>query len=110
MNNLIDTIMIVLVLTNLVMLGTSRLRTCIELIAIQGIVLGALPLLVHRQALGIEPIIFSTITIALKGIVFPWVLMRALSQVNARRGRTLYRIWRIAGAGTFGTRKLPVDQ
>lgn len=85
MNNLIDTIMIVLVLTNLVMLGTSRLRTCVELIAIQGIVLGVLPLLVHRQALGIEPIIFSVLTIALKGIVFPWVLMRALSQVNARR-------------------------
>jgi hydrogenase-4 component E len=78
-------IMIVLVLTNLVMLGTSRLRTCIELIAIQGIVLGLMPILIHRENLGLEPIFFSTMTITLKGIIFPWVLMRALSRVNARR-------------------------
>ncbi|NLE30095.1 MAG: hydrogenase [Phycisphaerae bacterium] len=85
MYTLIDMVMIVLVLTNLILLGTSRLRTCIELIAIQGIALGVLPLLVHGESLGFEPIVFSAIIITLKGVVFPWVLVRALSQLNVRR-------------------------
>ena len=85
MNNTADTIMILLVLTNLTLLGLSRLGTCIRVVALQGTVLGILPLLFNSWSLEFHLIIFSIAIIGLKGIIFPWMLRRTLRDLNTHR-------------------------
>jgi len=85
MNNSVDTILIFLVLTNLMLLGISRLGSCIKLVAIQGIALGLLPLTIGHGRLEWHLILFAAIFIALKGAGFPWILSRTLREINARR-------------------------
>jgi hydrogenase-4 component E len=75
--------MILLTLTNLIILGTSRLNACIRIIATQGVALGFLPLLVH--SFEIDLLVFAIITITVKGVVFPYMLWRTLRQLNVSR-------------------------
>jgi hydrogenase-4 component E len=77
--------MIFLVLTNLTLLGSSRIATCIRVVAAQGVVLGILPLLLHRGDWTWQPILLSAAMVAIKGGVFPWLLFRALREVNVKR-------------------------
>ena len=76
--------MIFLVLTNLILLGLSRLATCIRVLAMQGILLGLLPLLVNNGGIEIRLILLSAAIICLKGIVFPSLLMRTLRDIDAQ--------------------------
>lgn len=85
MNNTADTIMIFLVLTNLTLLGLSRLGTCIRVVAVQGVVLGLLPLLLNEWSLELHLVLFSIAIISLKGIVFPWILRKTLRDLNTQR-------------------------
>jgi hydrogenase-4 component E len=85
MNNTADTIMIFLVLTNLTLLGLSRLGTCIRVVAVQGVALGLLPLLLNEWSLELHLIFFSIAIISLKGIVFPWMLRKTLRDLNTQR-------------------------
>lgn len=85
MNNAADIVMIFLVLTNLALLGTSRLGACIRTVAVQGIALGFLPLLLNDWKPELHLIAFSVAIISLKGIVFPWVLVRTLRELKTQR-------------------------
>ncbi|MFA5865144.1 MAG: NADH-quinone oxidoreductase subunit K [Phycisphaerae bacterium] len=85
MNNSVDTIMVFLVLTNLMLLGTSRLGTCIRVVAIQGIALGLLPLFLHRNWGEIHLWLLAGAIMGLKGGVFPWLLSRTLRESNDSR-------------------------
>ena len=51
MSGAIEIILIFLILANLILLGASRLRNVIRIVALQGLVLGLLPLLAHRDGL-----------------------------------------------------------
>lgn len=85
MNNAVNIIMISLVLTNLMLLGLSRLGACIRTVAIQGVVLGLLPLLLNDRMLDLHLITFSVVIITLKGIVFPLMLNKTLRELNTQR-------------------------
>lgn len=85
MNNVFDTIMIFLVLTNLALLGLSRLGTCIRIVAVQGVVLGIIPILLNVHHLALHLVLFSVFMIGLKGIVFPWLLTKALRDTKSLR-------------------------
>jgi hydrogenase-4 component E len=80
--------MVLLILTNMVVLGSSRLVACIRVVAIQGVALGILPLLIHS----FEPqlLIFTVLSVILKGIVFPYMLWRTLRQLNVWRENDPY--------------------
>ncbi len=80
-----DVILVLLVLTNLRLLGASRLGASIRTVAVQGILLGALALLAHHNHLTMAVLIVALGGIALKGIVFPWLLFRALRQAEVQR-------------------------
>lgn len=80
-----DIVLICLVLTNLMLMGLSRLGACIRIVAIQGIALGLLPLLVEGQAVDIHSAVFAIAVIAVKGGVLPWMLMRTLGDLNTPR-------------------------
>lgn len=81
MNLLVDTIMMVLILSNLLLLGFSRIRSCIRVIAVQGIALGTLPLLVHQESIA-WVLALSAITIAIKGVAFPRLLLTTIREAN----------------------------
>jgi len=65
-------------LLNLGILGSNRLVTCIQLIALEGMALGVLPLLVGHDDLTLRTVLLAATSFVLKGIVFPRLLFRAL--------------------------------
>ena len=78
-------ILVLVVLTNLKLLGSSRLGASIRVVALQGMVLGLLPVLAHLQNLSVHFVLLSLGTIVLKGIVFPWLLFRAVREAEVAR-------------------------
>lgn len=112
----IDFIMAALVLTSLLMLGSSRLAACIRVAAAQGIILGTLPFFAHAEAIGPRTFLLAFAGIGLRGIVFPALLLRALRDADVKRemepfiGYTLSLILGVAllGATIPLGRRLPI--
>jgi len=77
--------LVFLVLTNLLLLASGRLSTCIRIVAAQGVALGLLALSTGRPGLSIGAIALSLVSILLKGIVFPTLLSRAIREAQVRR-------------------------
>jgi len=82
-NYLNGTLVLVLVL-NLLSLGTSRINTIIQAVAVQGALLGIIPFVMH-QHLTIPAILVAVMAIALKGIVIPLVMIHALREAQIKR-------------------------
>ena len=78
-------ILILVVLTNLKLLGSSRLGASIRVVAAQGVVLGLLPILAHLHELSVRFAVLAVVTVALKGIAFPWFLFRAVREAEVTR-------------------------
>ena len=78
-------ILVLVVLTNLKLLGSSRLGASIRVVAAQGVVLGFLPILAHWHELSLHFALLAAGTIAIKGIVFPWFLFRAVREAEVIR-------------------------
>ncbi len=87
MSDLASTRLIVLVvLTNLALLGLEPAAACIRIVALQGILLGLLPLLLPRgRPRPARRALLAAASIVLKGVVFPWLLPRALREADVRR-------------------------
>ncbi len=85
MNLLLDAILVLLILANFLLLGSSRLGTCIRISALQGVMVGLLPLLVSGHGLSLQVIIICAIIIGLKGFVFPHLLFRAIRESATSR-------------------------
>ncbi|MFH1562774.1 MAG: hydrogenase [Nitrospirota bacterium] len=79
---MIDNLLILIILTNLFLLGLNRINACIRLVAVQGVLLGILVLVSHFS---IHTIIISLGSIILKGWGFPWLLYRTMRGVNIRQ-------------------------
>ena len=78
-------ILVLVMLTNLVLLGMGRIRTSIRTVAVQGMLLGALPLCVSGRGLTWSLLVIAAGSFTLKGLVFPWWLLRTLRATNAQR-------------------------
>ncbi len=85
MSNWIDMVMILLILTNFLLLGSSRLGMCIHVVAVQGVLLGILPLVSNVPTHEPHILITAIGAMILKGGVFPWLLFRTLRQADVRR-------------------------
>ena len=85
MEHAIDIILIFLVLANLILLGASRLRNVIRIVAWQGLVLGLLPLLAHRDGLVWSAVLLGAGSAGIKGFLFPAMLNRALRETQSSR-------------------------
>jgi hydrogenase-4 component E len=79
-----DSILVLVLLLNLFVLGASRLRTIILVVALQGVLLGFLPLSLHHE-LGWRESAVSLGALALKGVVIPRMLLRAMADLPIRR-------------------------
>lgn len=86
MPSFVQFVLIFVVLTNLMLLGTSRRRSCIRMVAAQGILLGILPLQIDPEH-GLTPsaIILALASIVLKGMVFPKLLLKAERTAGVKR-------------------------
>jgi len=78
-------ILVFVVLTNLKLLGSSRLGASVRVVAAQGVMLGCLPILAHWQEFSVHFALLAAGTIAIKGIVFPWLLFRAIREAEIAR-------------------------
>jgi hydrogenase-4 component E len=85
MNLPIDTILVLLILTSFLLLGSSRLATCISIGALQGIMVGLLPLAVSGAGLTVRIAAIGAVIMGLKGFVFPYLLSRALRESDTSR-------------------------
>lgn len=80
----IDFIMLVLIGSTLLLLGFSQLRSCIRAVACQGAVMGLLPLIMRPEGLAVWAFLISIVTVGLKGVVFPRLLLGALRDAEVR--------------------------
>lgn len=81
----IDAILVIVVLMNLLVLGSSRLAACIRCVAVQGVLLGLMTFVAHDGASVLRTAILAIASISVKGIAFPALLLRALREAEVRR-------------------------
>jgi hydrogenase-4 component E len=81
MVELLDPLLIIALSLNFVTLGVSRIRGVINAVAAQGVLLGILALFVHSE---IRPriVLLVGVTIVLKGIAIPRLLVHAMREAN----------------------------
>jgi hydrogenase-4 component E len=82
---LLNTIQAVGFLTCFALLATSRIGACIRWLSFQGILFGLVPLILHDDGLGVRAVLLSSGNIALKGIAFPWLLLRLRARADFSR-------------------------
>ena len=84
MTNFSDLLLLLVVLTDFWVLGTTRLSTTIRAAALQGAILAALPIALHP---GFAPhiIVLGVGTLVVKAIVLPAFLHRAIREASVRR-------------------------
>jgi hydrogenase-4 component E len=80
----INLLLVGILLLNLFMLGTSRILALIQAAALQGVVLGVMPLLVGGHVSWNAGLI-AIATVVLKGSVIPRMLRRALREAQIKR-------------------------
>jgi hydrogenase-4 component E len=85
MRVLLDTLMVLLVFTNLRLLGLSRLSASIRTVAAQGVLLGFVALASHAGHWNARILLIAAVGIGIKGIAFPLLLFRALRAAKIRR-------------------------
>ena len=79
-----ELLLLLIVLTDFAVLGSSRLSACIRAIAIQGVLLGALSLVIDDPR-SVHAVVLATGTVVIKGIVLPWFLRWAMREAAIRR-------------------------
>jgi hydrogenase-4 component E len=83
MNSLTDQLLVLVMLINFVALGSSRIAISIRAVAIQGVVLGLLPMIIHNFSFHI--LLISVGLILAKGVMIPWLLRGAMKRAEIRR-------------------------
>ncbi|MCR4317429.1 MAG: hydrogenase [Planctomycetes bacterium] len=84
MTDALNAILVIVLVMNLFVLGTSRILAVINTVATQGALLGVIPLLVHTH-LTISVVLTSVAAIVLKGVVIPSIMIRALRDAEIKR-------------------------
>jgi len=81
----VNCLVVLIAMTNLRLLGSSRVVSCVHTVAFQGVLLGVLAIVGASGGLAAHGIVLAAVNIVLKGLVFPWLLMRALRETHLRR-------------------------
>jgi hydrogenase-4 component E len=84
MHALADFALFLIVLTDFAVLGLSRLSACIRAVALQGLLLGALPLLLDVQV-SVHIMVLALGTTLIKAVALPWFLRWAIREAAVRR-------------------------
>jgi len=84
MASMIDTLAILLILMNFRLLGSSRLWSCIQTVAIQAVLLGLLPLLTNPDLTTRVALVLAGMTFV-KAVVLPWLVRRSAREAQVKR-------------------------
>ena len=84
MNPWLDTILVLLILTNLHLLGSSRISACIRTVAIQAVLLGMISLLAQRGDVGLRLLLLAAVSTVIKAGILPWLLRRAVREAGVQ--------------------------
>lgn len=79
-----------IVITDLSLLAAERQRLCIRLIAVQGILLGLLPLFAHTGDISLRLLVVTCVFLGVKGIILPLLLMRTYTKLPPQPAGTPY--------------------
>lgn len=85
MHAILDTLTVLLMFTNLRLLGLSRINASIRTVAAQGVILGLVALAANAGHLTAHILLIAAFGIAIKGVAFPILLFRALRAAKIRR-------------------------
>jgi hydrogenase-4 component E len=77
--------MMLLVVSDMALLGLSLLTTCIRVVAFQGILLGCFALFVSPGGLTVRLALIACVGIILKGGVYPYMLRKAIREAGIQR-------------------------
>ena len=80
----VDTILALVLLSVLVSFGSSRLPSLIKVLAFQGVVVSIVPLVIGHE-LTAGSIVFTLVTLVIRGIVIPLFIYLAIKKVAIRR-------------------------
>jgi hydrogenase-4 component E len=83
MNSLADQLLVLCLLLNFAVIGTSRLAFSVRAVALQGVILGVLPALIHPFSWHLVLIVVSIILA--KGALIPILIMRAIRKAEIQR-------------------------
>src|SRR5262249_5602937 len=75
-------LLIVALALNFFALGSSRIRGVINFVALQGVVLGVLPLFMPGHEIDLRALALVVVTLALKGLIIPAFLLRAMREAD----------------------------
>jgi len=78
----LDATLVLLILTSLWLLGSSRLQACIRAVAFQGLLVGLIPLLSKWPEISLRLGGVAVLSMAIKAIVLPAMLRRAVREAN----------------------------
>lgn len=84
MNPWLDTVLVLLILTNLYMLGSSRISACIGAVAGQAVLLAVISLLGQRGDVGLRLLLLAGAGTVIKAGILPWLLRRAARQAGVQ--------------------------
>src|SRR6185369_10798183 len=84
MHSSVNALLVVVLLLNMFLLGSSRIRALVQGAALQGILLGCLPLILHQHLTSMA-IVIAVATIILKGSIIPRMLFKALRDAQIKR-------------------------
>ena len=89
MSSVADFLLAAMIVAGLYMVATSRLGACVRASAVQGIILGALPLALWWtqvvRPLSLHVIVLALGALGIKGIAIPRLLLRAIREAGVRR-------------------------
>ncbi|MBI4124985.1 MAG: hydrogenase [Deltaproteobacteria bacterium] len=80
-----DWLLVGVVLTAFVILGSSRLDSCIRMVALQGVLLSILPPMVRGSLLDWHGLFLAAASLAIKTVAIPVLLARSLKQAKIKR-------------------------
>jgi hydrogenase-4 component E len=81
----IEAVLALVVITDLLLLGGSRLKGSIRTAAAQGALVSLLPLLLHAPDWAARALALAAGGVLIKGVVFPWLLLWVLREAGVRR-------------------------
>jgi hydrogenase-4 component E len=86
MINITDAILVIILLSVLLSLASSRLSTLVKIMSLQGVMVSLTPLFLgHYSTLGSGGLIFYQIMILIKGLLIPGLLFVAVKRVQITR-------------------------
>ncbi len=85
MGNLFELTALFIVLTDFMLLASSRIASCIRTVALQGFALGLLLAASNLEGPGYHELLLMAASVGLKGIAFPVMLTHTLARLNVKR-------------------------